>query len=438
MKGSSQEYEGLFPALQWPNLQPRPSFSNASTVVPPANVSLATPQSSLLGALNKPKGKPGRPSKEEIARRQLEAAAEGRVYVSQVRKRKRENTPKNQHAFFHREAVQEQRFSNSVPHGEVPPQAPMRPMNAGYGSRSAPNPSIPALPHRLNEDFDNYGMTQPHEKLLSFEGIENDLAHVGQFLAGEPHTKNIAESPHIPTTAVTFLSEEGHNIRNCTSEDSTSDKEVFSDSNAEVIGRSGRHSDTSYDDGTTPPNPKEQSVISAVARRLVDGWVSQRQSSDVGEASNVSTRANGSRGSQTASYPSKQNFVASSHAARVSKRAGDGDDADDQPRKRRRQNAKPTPDTADPIVRLLACPYQKHDPRRYSEANLAEKEYRGCASCYILDISRLKYVDIDNGGAPSHVKRNTDLSSGNIYIGCIADQTFTANAATVSLTTATY
>jgi hypothetical protein len=81
------------------------------------------------------------------------------------------------------------------------------------------------------------------------------------------------------------------------------------------------------------------------------------------------------------SAPSKQNFLASSHAVHASKRARDSDDADDQYRKRRRQNAKPAPDAADPLVRLLACPYQKHDPRRYSEANLAEKEYRVCASC---------------------------------------------------------
>lgn len=229
-------------------------------------------------------------------------------------------------------------------------------------------------------------------------------------------------------TAVTVLSEEGHNIRNCTPEESSSDREVFSDSNAELTGHSDKRSDTSCGDGTTPPNPTEQSVISAVARRLVDGWVSQRQSFDVGEASNVRTRANGSRESQTASYPSKQNFLASSPAVHVSKRARDGDDADDQSRKRRRRNAKPAPDTADPLVRLLACPYQKHDPRCYSEANLAE-EYRGCASCYILHLSRLKYVDIYDGRALSRVKRNTGFSSGNIYIGYIADQTFTASAA---------
>lgn len=40
--------------------------------------------------------------------------------------------------------------------------------------------------------------------------------------------------------------------------------------------------------------------------------------------------------------------------------------------------------------RLLACPYNKIDPSRYSEVNTEEKNYRGCSSCYLTTISRLK------------------------------------------------
>jgi len=100
----------------------------------------------------------------------------------------------NQHARLRREVVQGQRFSNNVSSGQSLSQAPMRPMHSGYSSQTAPNPSISALPHRLNEDFENYGMTQPHEELLGFGGSENDLAHVGttdQFLASESHTTSI-------------------------------------------------------------------------------------------------------------------------------------------------------------------------------------------------------------------------------------------------------
>jgi hypothetical protein len=105
-----------------------------------------------------------------------------------------EGVPGNQHAFYRRNAAQGQMFSNNVSSGQVLSQTPMRSMNAVYSSQTAPNPSIPDLPHRLNEDFENYGITQPHEELLAFGGSENDLAHVGttdQFLASESHTANI-------------------------------------------------------------------------------------------------------------------------------------------------------------------------------------------------------------------------------------------------------
>lgn len=39
---------------------------------------------------------------------------------------------------------------------------------------------------------------------------------------------------------------------------------------------------------------------------------------------------------------------------------------------------------------LLACPYHKFDPLRYSSNNIREKEYRGCASSFLRDIPRLK------------------------------------------------
>jgi hypothetical protein len=105
-----------------------------------------------------------------------------------------EGTPGNQHARFRREVVQGQRFSNNVSPGQALSQAPMRPLHAGYSSQTAPNPSISALPHRLNEDFENYGMTQPQEELIGLGGSENDLAHIGaagQYLASESHTTNI-------------------------------------------------------------------------------------------------------------------------------------------------------------------------------------------------------------------------------------------------------
>jgi hypothetical protein len=88
------EGQGYFPAVQQlPSLQPRLPFSSLSPVVQPANTDLTAPRPSPLGTVHKPKGKPGRPRKEEVARREAEAAAEGRVYAPPQRKRNKPKKP---------------------------------------------------------------------------------------------------------------------------------------------------------------------------------------------------------------------------------------------------------------------------------------------------------------------------------------------------------
>jgi hypothetical protein len=54
----------------------------------------------------------------------------------------------------------------------------------------------------------------------------------------------------------------------------------------------------------------------------------------------------------------------------------------------KRTKFTPPSSSDDPL--LLACPYYKYDPSRYSEVNVLEKEYRGCSGVYLKDISRLK------------------------------------------------
>lgn len=51
---------------------------------------------------------------------------------------------------------------------------------------------------------------------------------------------------------------------------------------------------------------------------------------------------------------------------------------------------KQDPDASFSPEKLFACPYCKYDKSRYSEANLQEKHYRGCASGFWKDPSRLK------------------------------------------------
>ncbi|KIV89573.1 hypothetical protein PV10_06962 [Exophiala mesophila] len=51
---------------------------------------------------------------------------------------------------------------------------------------------------------------------------------------------------------------------------------------------------------------------------------------------------------------------------------------------------KQDPDASLSPEKLFACPYCKYDKSRYSEANFQEKHYRGCASGFWKDPSRLK------------------------------------------------
>jgi hypothetical protein len=68
------------------------------------------------------------------------------------------------------------------------------------------------------------------------------------------------------------------------------------------------------------------------------------------------------------------------------------DDEDDESRKRKRCRFEtPEPAGKEASV-LLACPYAKHDPARFSEANqnIGEKAYRRCRTVYLTNIARLK------------------------------------------------
>jgi len=75
----------------------------------------------------------------------------------------------------------------------------------------------------------------------------------------------------------------------------------------------------------------------------------------------------------------------SSHRAR-------GVEDDDEGDTRRSKRARLCHSTSAATERLLACPYAKYDPNRYSErnSNPNEKHYRGCASRHLTSIARVK------------------------------------------------
>lgn len=198
-------------------------------------------------------------------------------------------------------------------------------------------------------------------------------------------------TPPVSGTA-TSVPEESPSIGECTSPDPTSDSEPPSNTSPEATPAS----DTSSEDSTNGLSQAERTLISVVARRLVDGWASRFQTGGYQPASNVRTRPGESSGSAAPNFRRQRNSASSPDAVSalnpVNNPDCDSDDPSDQPQKRRRRQLNHDPEEDSSCLRLLACPYQKYDPQRYSERNVLEKEYRGCASCFITDINRLKYL----------------------------------------------
>ena len=82
---------------------------------------------------------------------------------------------------------------------------------------------------------------------------------------------------------------------------------------------------------------------------------------------------------------------------------GSDDDEDENPDRRRHKRQGIAGSNSDVVPeKLFACPYFKLDPSRYSRRNIAEKKYRGCSSCYLMDISRLKQHLYRVHGRPDH------------------------------------
>jgi hypothetical protein len=73
-------------------------------------------------------------------------------------------------------------------------------------------------------------------------------------------------------------------------------------------------------------------------------------------------------------------------------RRGDDDEVGDGHRQQKRPRFDEVEPTTSVSNKLLACPYAKHDPERYSERNTNRNEtaYHKCASKILTDIPRLK------------------------------------------------
>lgn len=146
------------------------------------------------------------------------------------------------------------------------------------------------------------------------------------------------------------------------------------------------------DDHSNPPNPEWVAIKSAVAGQiaksyamvLVRGHRAPNQRTQPGGSSTPPTSSkSGSTLSQTTSP--RRNCA----KRRLSSIDGEqGNDEDDERPVRRPKI--PVEYKAADDGKLLACPYSKFDSTRYSELNMTEQQYRGCSSCFLTTIPRMK------------------------------------------------
>jgi hypothetical protein len=103
-------------------------------------------------------------------------------------------------------------------------------------------------------------------------------------------------------------------------------------------------------------------------------------------SSNSSTNTSAFTSISHSLAPPKNQVNPSNTLSHSRKHLDDSSDEEDSGSPSKKSKSSSSPDH----VRILACPYFKLDPARYSEANTLEKNYRGCSSVYLRDIARVK------------------------------------------------
>ncbi|KIW70305.1 hypothetical protein PV04_02590 [Phialophora macrospora] len=141
---------------------------------------------------------------------------------------------------------------------------------------------------------------------------------------------------------------------------------------------------------TLEESAETSALISAFAKAFTSSYLANAGSPTDGQetSSEGSSASSSSSGNPTDKNSSLATTPTSVCHGSAQKRLLPGDN-EEGPQRRKVPRAS-TPPTSGTEARLLACPYSKFDPRRYSERNELEKNYRGCSSCFLRDINRVK------------------------------------------------
>ena len=130
-------------------------------------------------------------------------------------------------------------------------------------------------------------------------------------------------------------------------------------------------------------------AVISLAERLASDYLAKTDAPSDGPDGSAQTKpTSNSSGRTNASESSTRASSSGSASSAASKRPYRNEEEEGS--QRRKRPKLPNQAIGGPDTKLLACPYMKFDPQRYSERNPTEKNYRGCSSCFLKDMNRLK------------------------------------------------
>jgi hypothetical protein len=253
------------------------------------------------------------------------------------------------------------------------------------------NSDCPAMPRPQSADMIHSRITMkdmPQDELVGPPQVSAEPVRIQMgsrsFNSGNVHSTD-GGSPQstLPETELQMTELEDALCPVSTSDMSSA--EVTEATDSENPSSEDEHGQTSF-----PAGPLKRHLIA----RLVASWLCDSIVIEFHNLANNFQRCpQGSDTGQAGKIASKRSLMDPPHQSNNSggaKTGGESDqERDDQPRRPRRKMQK-VHGSSTKSPRLLACPFHKKNPIRYSGLNGREKEYRKCSSGYWPDISRLK------------------------------------------------
>ncbi|EXJ70691.1 uncharacterized protein A1O5_05681 [Cladophialophora psammophila CBS 110553] len=141
---------------------------------------------------------------------------------------------------------------------------------------------------------------------------------------------------------------------------------------------------------TFSESPTTAMLLDALAKMLVELYLGRTGAPIDGAESSSQTSPTSSTSSHTHGTANSSSFTTSPSSTHNSPRKRPPPDDEGEGSRRRKIPKASDLWPTSTASKLLACPYSKFDPCRYSERNELEKKYRGCSSCFLTDIARLK------------------------------------------------